>query len=588
MRPTSIYSTLLLFIFAPVARSQGTDGQASTAQCAPYPGGVCSGYIDYDVYLPDGATFELIEAELAPLNNLTEWLGDIYYPCVEAYHQYSCPLSYPKCGTTVRNDTQITTVQTGCQSACEHARDACSVFFDITGNIGALPDCNAISPLTNLPPQPDSNCNAVPAKDPQKVSQGYNVSAVPEGYVLSDCTPPFIKDPLAKAGTTDTIDPVYCRFGCCIPCPAQNYFYNEGYTEKGFLATDILRITAAVLSLFIFVSYLILPDKRRHPTIIILFVSACIFVFSSVAFFSIGNPKRLQCAPDGIRQGAQDNNILCAVQGALLIFSSMGSTMWCSVMIFNLHLHTVWNNNFLRDKYIILNIICWGIPAAIMSVCLGLHLVKFEFANLCLVEVEYIMKAFFYPLAAIALPSFVAHFGTFVYIGRVSMRMGVEADMSQSLSNSAGGNSTTASQQTKPRIRRHRHVVAAVKIQWRALLLATVMVVAVVFYWLFYMIQISKMMELKHNPKAIFDWIGCMMTPGNHQNDCTYHLEGYLPPYALMITAETLVSIIGISLFFNFTKRSLLREWNDWIYDVRLSFGKRGRVEKNGDQFFAL
>ncbi|KAI9276778.1 hypothetical protein BDA99DRAFT_430124 [Phascolomyces articulosus] len=414
--------------------------------------------------------------------------------------------------------------------------------------------------------------------DPVKASYGFNVSAVPKGYVLSECTPPFIKDPLAKVGSDETIDPIYCNFGCCIPCPAQNYFYKESYTEKGFLATDIIRIISGVLSFFVFVSYLILPDKRRHPTIIILFIAGCIFIFSFVAFFSIGNPKRLQCAADG------DSCLL----GALLIFSSMGSTMWCTVMILNLHLHTVWNNNFLMDKYIILNIICWGVPAAMMSVCLGLHAVKFEFANLCLVEVDLIMKAFFYPMAAVAIPGFIVHFATFIYIGRVAMKMGMEAEMSQSLSGSTGAPSSTLSQQTKPRIRRHRHAIAAVKIQWRALLLASVMVIAVLFYWLFYMIQISKMMELKHEPTVIYDWIGCMMNPEMHQNDCTHHLEEYLPPFPLMITAEALVSIIGISLFLNFVKRSLLRDWNDFIYSIRVSMGMRGHVEKNGDQFYAL
>lgn len=55
-----------------------------------------------------------------------------------------------------------------------------------------------------------------------------------------------------------------------------------------------------------------------------------------------------------------------------------------------------------------------------------------------------------------------------------------------------------------------------------------------------------------------------------------------------MMVAETLVSLIGTSLFFNFAKRSMLREWNDWIYRVRVSAGLRGRVEKDGDQFFAI
>ncbi|KAI7851009.1 hypothetical protein BDC45DRAFT_516946 [Circinella umbellata] len=388
-------------------------------------------------------------------------------------------------------------------------------------------------------------------------------------------------------GSNNTLDPVHCKFGCCIPCPAQNYFFKEGYPEKGFLATDIIRIVSAVLSFFVFISYLVLPDKKRHPTIIILFISGCLLVFNAVAFFSISDPKKLQCASDGIRQSTQDNNVLCAVQGALLLFSSMGSTMWCTVMILNLHLHTVWNNNFLMDKYIILNVICWGAAGIIMGVSLGLHAIKFEFANLCLLEVDLIMKIFFYPMAAIVLPAFIVHFGTFIYIGRVAMRSGMEADMAQSLS-ASGGTGSTNSQQTKSHIRRHRHAVAAVKIQWRPLMLASLMVISVVFYWLFYMIQINKMMGLKREPTAMYEWIGCMLNPDTHQNDCSHILKDYLPPFPLMITAEVLVSVLGISLFLNFVKRSLLQEWNDLIYNIRVNIGRGRHVQKDGDQFYVL
>ena len=63
-------------------------------------------YVDYNVYLPDGVTFEAIEQKLTLLNNLTDWLGEIYYPCVEAYYQYSCPFAFPRCSTSIINSTE--------------------------------------------------------------------------------------------------------------------------------------------------------------------------------------------------------------------------------------------------------------------------------------------------------------------------------------------------------------------------------------------------------------------------------------------------------------------------------------------------
>lgn len=57
-----------------------------------------------------------------------------------------------------------------------------------------------------------------------QIKSGYlNLSAIPTGYVSVECPSPFLKDPLAVQGSNATIDKDYCQFGCCIPCPAQNY-----------------------------------------------------------------------------------------------------------------------------------------------------------------------------------------------------------------------------------------------------------------------------------------------------------------------------------------------------------------------------
>lgn len=102
------------------------------------------------------------------------------------------------------------------------------------------------------------------------------------------------------------------------------------------------------------------------------------------------------------------------------------------------------------------------------------------------------------------------------------------------------------------------------------------------------MTQISRMTELQDNPTLTLDWLECMLTPGNSQNICAEAISPHLPPFALIIVAEALVSTIGIWLFVMFGKRSLWREWNDLIYDTRIRFSRRGRAEKNGEQFFAL
>lgn len=102
------------------------------------------------------------------------------------------------------------------------------------------------------------------------------------------------------------------------------------------------------------------------------------------------------------------------------------------------------------------------------------------------------------------------------------------------------------------------------------------------------MTQMKRMTNIQNNLSLTNDWLKCMLTPGNSQNSCSDVIGDSLPPFPLMIVAETLVSSIGIWLFVMFAKRSLWREWNDMIYDLRVRFSRGSRSEKIGEQFFAL
>lgn len=570
----TLLATAALFFSANAQTDKGT------GTCNSYPtNATCSSYVNYSVFLPDKVGLATVEAQLKPLVQLSSLIGAVSPDCFDAYARYSCSLAYPKC---VANGNNSASVFTACTSSCQDVTKYCSAIFQMSGKTEFLPNCDTATSSTGYGLQADDKCNNIPTKlteDDLKAGQ-LNISAIPAGFVMQNCPAPFLKDPLAETGSTATVDEKHCRYGCCIPCPAQNLFYKENWAVRGFLATDVVRFVSAVLSLILVISYLILPDKRRHPSLLILNFSIGIFLFSMVVFFSIGDPKKLQCAANSISQADMGNNTLCAAQGAILIFGSFATCLWCAALILNLHVHTVWNSNFFTNRYLLLNLICWGIPTAMMSVALGLHAVKFEFANLCLVSMDYIFPIFFYPLAAIVCPSFLIHIATFFYIARIAVREGLESDMTQSLS--------TGTMSERPPGVSRKHVLVAVKIQWRALLLAVIAIVTVLFYWLFYMTQMSRMTELTKNPSLTLDWLECMLTPGNGQNVCADVISSHLPPFSLIIVAETLVSTIGIWAFIMFGKRSLWREWNDWIYDMRIRLSGRGGAEKHGEQFFAL
>ncbi|KAI8332649.1 hypothetical protein BC941DRAFT_436206 [Chlamydoabsidia padenii] len=569
--------TKLATILAVVAVTSSlgiVSSQNTTTQCTQYPNdGICAGYIKTPIFTPLG-TNVTDQKYLADLPKLKQAVGEIDSGCLDTYYRYACSSTYPSCSINAGKPALLA----GCLSTCQEVARDCGLLFTLTNQTNLLPDCTAPSLITKQPPQSDDKCNLIAPTVNQQQS-GLNLSALPAGFVLSNCPAPFIKDPIAQADPTKSSNPISCRFGCCVPCPYQPYFYYEGWTERAFLATDILRSASAVFVFFIMFSYLVLPDKRRHPSLLILNFSIAVFLFSFVAFFSVGNPKKIQCA-DTITPSTQENNNLCAAQGAILMFASLATVLWSSALIVNLHLHTVWSSNFFTNRYILLHLICWGIPLVFMATALGMKQIQYEFANLCLVSLDSIFNLLFYPMAAIIIPSFVLHIGTFMYIAKIAVREGIESDMSQSASNHSIGRTQ--------RVVRHKHVIQAVHIQWRALLLAVLACLTVLFYWIFYFTQIRRVSDLSTDVTILNRWVQCMVTPGNTQNSCVSIVSDHLPPFGLMIAAEAVVSVIGILTFLVFAKRSIFIEWNDMIYNIRVYFGRRGQAEKHGDQFYQL
>ncbi|KAK3848609.1 MAG: hypothetical protein J3R72DRAFT_360928 [Linnemannia gamsii] len=363
-----------------------------------------------------------------------------------------------------------------------------------------------------------------------------------------------------------------CNSLCCVPCPAQYHLYREGALDKGFKMTNTMRAVSMVFSFILMVSYLCLPDKRSHPSALILLFAICVFLFSVVVIFPLIDTNGMQCV-DEYTPSTQQNNLKCA----MLIFASVGTCAWCSALIVNLHLHTVWNSAWLAKKYWLLHTICWGFAITVTAVALGTGEVRWEYATLCLISQEKSSTIFFYPMAAMIFPAFLVHIATFFHIARISAQAGADSEtMSRS----------TLSASAAAVISHRRHVMMAIKIQWRAAVMAVCALLCVTFYWLFYFLQLSKI-----NPKELAPHVQtfamCLMQKKSHDT-CADELAPHLPPYGLMIAAEFLVSSIGTVIFIVFFKMALVREWSEWFSSIGyLCSGKR-RQKQEQDQFFVI
>ncbi|KAF9906981.1 hypothetical protein BX616_000553, partial [Lobosporangium transversale] len=499
-----------------------------------YNGSICRNYVDYQVWLAPGLDVATIEAGLTQRG--IDRVTMLPASCADPFMEYVCSTSFPRVEAT--NVPSNFNVRFACKSTCQAAVTGCSGLLTAAGKADQVPNCDVPIPGTTqfLPQgvffQPDGECNVVKPLNGGNPPGGGTGGGNNHNNQTMTCVAPFIADTMEGPGGTTTNEQ-YCKMGCCLPCPAQYSLYRTGALETGFKITNTMRAVSMVLSFILMISYLFLPDKRSHPSALILFFSICVFLFSVVVIFPLIDTRAMQCVGP-INPSTQQNNIKCAIQGGMLIFASVATCAWCSALILNLHLHTVWNSAWFARKYWLLHTFCWGLAITVTAVALGLGEVRWEFATLCLISQEKSSEIFFYPMAAMIFPAFLVHVATFIHIARISAQAGVDSETVSRSTLSAGAAAM---------ISHRRHVMMAIRIQWRAAVMAIFAILSVMFYWLFYFLQLSKIKPETLLPH-IAEFMTCLMKPGATHDGCVEGMAPHLPPYGLMIAAEFLVSAI--------------------------------------------
>ncbi|GBB98155.1 hypothetical protein RclHR1_03150018 [Rhizophagus clarus] len=521
--------------------------------------GVCSNYIAETefVYLKENKTVESIENSLGDILIVQGLaiLNDVETKkCVEDFTKYICATIYPKC-TLVAN-TQQANVIIPCKSTCTNAITSCN-------NIEQ--PSQIVQDILSLPTFP-RNCSGL-IKQTSPLNIEYPISNCDPLLQIKDeprCFSPLVVDIAKVKSDSDTLNADYCHNGCCVPCPQSYNLYPQGYYVKGIFAAQIIKSISAIFSGFVLISYIILPKRRSHPSIMLLFISLSIFLYSSNVFFSIFNQKKIQCV-DNITPSTQENNTLCAIQGAFLIFAAQASTIWAGIVMLNFHLHTVWDSNLLANKYIYIHLIAWGIPSLLTLIALTTASIKYQFGGFCTVAINIANELYFYPMLTIVIPSFLIHLYTSYHIFKSSKT---------SLTNSTLLSNI-----------QHNQIIESLRIQSHAFLLVILLTIIVLFYWLFYFFNVKKIVEYSQNNEFLVKWLTCIQS-GKGQNICSEISKNYMPSFFLLIAAEIINSLIGFILFGLFTNNIFWNDWNSFIKE-KLSRSLIKKVEMP-EQFFTI
>ncbi|KAI9183010.1 hypothetical protein H9P43_003926 [Blastocladiella emersonii ATCC 22665] len=561
---------------APGAGSASNTTTAPAGQCIPYKGIACSKFVNYTISssLPIEAIEKAFAAAALPEPEMNALLR--FYPkCADAFQRWACTSRYFKCEGTGSSVTQ----SRPCVSVCTDVTAYCTTPFFLANRTNMIPQCD--TPTVRAATDRTDKCVR---------------PAAPLGSLVENraCPEPLLPHPRGELNpetNRGTATGGTCFGQCCIPCPAINAFYPKGKIDALNMGAVYVRGVSSVLALFVLLSYLFLPNKRKHPAIIVLFFSLAQTFWMANIWFGFPAPKRVQCAWDAatavsspIIQAKMNNNVLCAVQGTFIMFFAHLAIIWACYLVMNLHLSAVWRSNFLERHFHVTSLVCWVWPLVFTIWAYLAGAVEFNSGATCLVSADWSNALFFYPLLAIVGPAFVIHLVTFYSIARASIRESVSVETSQVNSQtgsrsgkdpyygySSNGQTYSQSMASGPQqsggssgAAKGKHVVKAVKVQWRALLLAMQLIVSFMIFWVFYFFEMKKL-KINGTEAWFKSWVSCI-SANNGQDECANRISPDVPSFPLMVFSDLVVSTPGIVLFIIFGARmSILYEWRTWF-----------------------
>ncbi|KAI8801623.1 hypothetical protein BJ742DRAFT_873763 [Cladochytrium replicatum] len=531
-----------------------------TLPCATYSGSICSSVVTYKPALLANisALDASITQSLAPLLPFRP----AFQTCVDSLHVLACMKAYPQCSN---QQAPASTVILPCQSVCETVRVACAAPFALLNQ--TLPSCDVLLQIDN-PRQAGAKINvpygsnATGCVNPPAATNTALFGAIES----NSCAEPFIYSPTAAlAGQKNP--KITCIGTCCLPCPRVESLYppqRYPYNTANMIFFGI-RIVSALGIGFVFVSYCVLPGKRNHPALTVLFVSGCIFAWMLSGLVSFGYPKAVQCVSD-FEESRMDTNIFCGVQGGALVLFTTGACVWTAYLIFNLHVQIVWGKSYLETYFMYFQVLTFGIPIALVIVAAVKNSLDYSWGATCLISSDIANYYFFYPLAALVYPAALLHLATFVQIARSAFKARNAPHNTSQISTA----SSTA--------RESKRILQAFYLQWRAMALAVVFVATFTIYWLVAFLDVSLKagsladpttslsQKLEANP-WLATFVKCIFTKQGFETCFTTYAESSLPSFTLHLVSDVAVNTVGLWIFFVFGARKVIfTEWRDVVF----------------------
>ncbi|KAF9971811.1 hypothetical protein BGZ73_005141 [Actinomortierella ambigua] len=352
-----------------------------------------------------------------------------------------------------------------------------------------------------------------------------------------------------------------CLYGCCLKCPVVENFYAPNEMNQVVVASYYVRNVSLAFTTFLMLSYLILPGKRAQPHISVLFLTLSLVLW--YISMDVMNGTSNACINE-LEQSTGRNSPTCGFQGVAITYLTHTSALWCSLLIYKLHLLAVWRSDWIDRHYRWCVAFCWVLPLGFAIPIIVLRLQEYPGIGFsCLVKVEDLNTYIFYPVAVYMYPALMCHIITVVKMVQLAvMSSKVDTGMSQLSANAQMKITTTM--QAKRLLRG----------QWRPAFMLGAVMASLTVFWL---------VGLGPDTKWLQQWIACVLMSNKQglpaddiQRTCAAQIKGQLPSITWFAAAEMLLALLGVVVGLVFmSKAEFWSEWHFLLYNL-ITRGKSG------------
>ncbi|PIA97168.1 hypothetical protein CB0940_05945 [Cercospora beticola] len=429
------------------------------------------------------------------------------------------------------------------------------------------------------------------------MSSGLDLSDL-GGLNITFCPTPFVAES-DFPNTGGYLGGRYCgklspTLSCCLPCPLENLVYTDNFLHL-MDASHWLNIPSLALQCLLLITFLVLPADVGHRNY--LGLGLCISIIMVQLGFLIPLGTKPDMCHDTITPNDMRSSMSCAWTGAFLVTGAMACAVWVMLRSLWTHLRICWDFQHQKTFFWVAQAVGWGLPLLFLTLTLPITGVSYRLGPSCVPNQKNSFLTWFgwliaFGCIAALLTTSTTIFCLWVYLKDLGKHSRSGKGHSTTEQSRTGDESVAPNMESGWESRNSTRRLAWTRVkkvllmQWRSMLLSTLVIVMVMYYGTVFVKQTNTSLDAESPAKreGLTNWAICMVLNSGDKSKCDALSKILGLDEDAVIAAWFIAGLVGTFTFLLMFRRSMIGGWWFLIRHPR----SWGRTESVGHEDFFI